>query len=377
MAMKSDYYDILGVKRDASAEELKKAYRKLALKYHPDRNPGDKEAEKKFKELNEAYEVLKDSNKRAAYDRMGHAAFDQTSHGGPQGGFEFNFGADFSDIFEELFTGGRRRGAPTSQRGNDLRYDLQITLEEAFKGVQKEIRISTWAHCNSCQGSGAAKGTTPKTCSMCHGRGSVRAQQGFFSIERTCPTCQGTGHMIEKPCTGCQGSGRSRQDKTLNVSIPAGIEEGTRIRLAGEGEAGLKGGHTGDLYVFVDIRPHPLFQRKGADIYCRVPLPMVTAALGGHIEVPTIDGTKARITIDPGTQTSHQFRLKGKGMSIMRRSGRGDMYVQAMVETPVNLTKRQKELLQEFAAAGKESKTNPESDGFFAKVKEFWEGLTE
>ncbi|HYH22342.1 MAG TPA: molecular chaperone DnaJ, partial [Azospirillum sp.] len=349
--------------------------------HHPDRNPGNAEAEHKFKEINEAYDVLKDEQKRAAYDRFGHQAFENGGRGGAGGGgfggFDFG-GGGFADIFDEMFgefMGGRRGGA-SSGRGQDLRYNLEISLEEAFKGTQATVRVPTSVACDSCNGSGAAAGTQPVTCPTCQGHGKVRAQQGFFTIERTCPACHGQGRIIKDACKSCGGAGRLRKEKTLQVNIPAGVEDGTRIRLAGEGEAGLRGAPPGDLYIFLALAPHPLFQRDGANIHCRVPIPMVTAALGGSVDVPAIDGTRAKITVPPGTQSGHQFRLKGKGMSVLRSPHRGDMYIQAVIETPVNLTKKQQELLREFEKAGKEG-SNPQSEGFFAKVKELWEDLKE
>jgi molecular chaperone DnaJ len=384
---KQDFYEILGVGKSADADELKSAYRKLAMKYHPDRNPDDKSAEQKFKEINEAYDVLKDPEKRAAYDRFGHAAFE--GGGGPGAGagagdFGFNFSGGFADIFDEMFGdfGSRRGGAgggggAAQTRGADIRYNMDITLEEAFRGKQATIRVPTAAACETCSGSGAAKGSKPVTCGTCQGRGRVRAQQGFFTIERTCAACHGQGQVIDNPCTTCRGAGRVNKEKTLSVSIPAGVEDGTRIRLTGEGEAGLRGGPAGDLYIFLTIRAHTYFQRDGANIYMRVPIAMATAALGGVIEVPTVDGSRARVTVPEGTQTGQQFRLKGKGMSIMRATTRGDMYIRAQVETPVKLNKRQKELLKEFADASPASRTSPESEGFFAKVKEAWTDLTE
>ncbi|WP_431861673.1 molecular chaperone DnaJ [Azospirillum sp.] len=382
---KQDYYELLGVAKGAGADEIKKAYRKLAMQYHPDRNPGNAEAEHKFKEINEAYDVLKDEQKRAAYDRFGHQAFENGGRGSPGGGFGgggFDFGGGFADIFDEMFGefmgGGRRQGGGGSGRGQDLRYNLEIGLEEAFKGSQATVRVPTSVACESCSGTGAAAGTQPITCPTCAGHGKVRAQQGFFTIERTCPACHGQGRIIKDACKSCGGAGRQRKEKTLQVNIPAGVEDGTRIRLAGEGEAGLRGAPPGDLYIFLAIAPHPLFQRDGANVHCRVPIPMVTAALGGSVEVPTIDGTKAKITVPAGTQSGHQFRLKGKGMSVLRSPHRGDMFIQAMVETPMNLTKRQQELLREFEkAGGKDGGTNPQSEGFFAKVKELWEDLKE
>jgi molecular chaperone DnaJ len=373
---KQDFYELLGVARGASPDDLKKAYRKLAMQYHPDRNPGDAAAEHKFKELSEAYEILKDDQKRAAYDRFGHAAF-ENGGGRSAGTGDFGFGAGFADIFDEMFgefMGGGRRGA-ASGRGSDLRYNLEISLEEAFKGSNATIRVPTSATCDVCSGSGSEAGSRPVACPTCNGAGKVRAQQGFFTIERGCPSCGGAGRVIENPCRSCGGQGRLRKEKTLSVSIPAGVEDGTRIRLAGEGEAGLRGAPAGDLYIFLSIAQHRFFQRDGANIHCRVPIPMSTAALGGQIEVPTIDGSRARVSVPTGTQTGHQFRLKNKGMSVLRSAARGDMYIQAMVETPVNLTKRQEELLREFEAAGQKDKTSPESEGFFAKVKEFWEDL--
>lgn len=375
---KQDYYELLGVARNASAEELKKAYRKQAMQYHPDRNAGDKEAETRFKEVNEAYDVLRDEQKRAAYDRFGHQAFENGGQrGAGAGGFDFNFGSGFTDIFEEMFgefMGGRRGGA-TGGRGADLRYNLEISLEDAFKGAQVTVRVPTSVVCDGCNGSGAATGTQPVACPTCAGAGKIRAQQGFFTIERSCPSCHGAGRVIKDPCKVCGGAGRMRKEKTLQVGIPAGVEDGTRIRLAGEGEAGLRGAAPGDLYVFLALAPHRFFQRDGANIHCRVPIPMTTAVLGGNIEVPTIDGGRARITIPPGTQSGHQFRLKGKGMSVLRSPARGDMFVQAIVETPVNLTKKQQELLREFEKAGGQETTHPESAGFFAKVREFFEDL--
>ncbi len=372
-----DYYDLLGVERGASAEDLKKAYRKLAMQHHPDRNPGDKAAEQKFKEISHAYDVLKDDQKRAAYDRYGAAAFENGGGGRGGPGFEFNFGAGFADIFEEMFgaMGGGRRAQGGAARGSDLRYNLEISLEEAFAGSEARIRVPTSVSCEDCSGSGAAPGSKPVTCQVCQGRGRIRAQQGFFTVERTCTNCQGAGRVIDNPCRTCSGAGRVRREKTLQVKIPAGVEDGTRIRLAGEGEAGMRGAATGDLYVFLSIRQHEIFQRDGTNIFCRVPIPMTTAALGGQIEVPTVDGTRARITIPNGVQSGHQFRLRGKGMTVMRSSVRGDMYVQAVVETPVNLTAKQRDLLKEFEKAGGSKSTSPESDGFFSRVKELWREL--
>ncbi len=372
---KQDYYETLGVAQGADEGALKRAYRKLAMRYHPDRNPNDTDAEHKFKEINEAYDVLRDGDKRAAYDRFGHAAFE--NGGGGHGAHGFKFGTGFADIFDEMFgefMGGRRGAA---QRGADLRYNMEISLEEAFHGKTAEIRVPTGVGCESCAGSGAAEGSSPVACGFCKGRGRVRAQQGFFTIERTCPTCHGVGRVIERPCTACKGAGRVEKTKTLKCDIPAGVEDGTRIRLTGEGEAGVRGAPPGDLYIFLSVQAHRLFQRDGADVYCRAPIPMTTASLGGDLEVPAIDGSRARITLPAGTQNGRRFRLKGKGMRILRSNARGDMYIEVTVETPVNLTKRQKDLLREFEAAGKGRRTSPESEGFFARVKEFWEELTE
>jgi molecular chaperone DnaJ len=375
---KKDFYELLGVSKSASADDLKKAYRKLAMQYHPDRNPGDKAAEQKFKDISEAYDVLKDDQKRAAYDRFGHAAFEAGSRGGPGAG-DFGFAAGFADIFDEMFGEfvGGRRGQGANARGNDLRYNLEIALDEAFKGKQTTVRVPTMAACESCGGTGAETGSKPVSCPTCYGNGRVRAQQGFFTIERTCPSCHGAGRVIENPCRKCGGQGRLRKEKTLSVSIPAGVEDGTRIRLAGEGEAGLRGGAPGDLYIFLAVKPHRFFQRDGANIHCRVPISMPTAALGGAIEVPTIDGGRAKVNVPAGTQSGHQFRLRSRGMSVLRSSARGDMYVQVVVETPVHLTKRQQELLREFEKAGDSQTTHPESEGFFAKVREFFEDLRE
>ena len=371
-----DYYEVLGVGRDASADEIKKAYRTLAKKCHPDRNPGQKWAEQQFKEVSAAYEVLKDKEKRAAYNRFGHAAFEQ---GGTRpGGFDFSFSTSFADVFDDLFgefMGGRRGGRTTASRGADLRYNMEITLEQAYHGNRAKVRVPTEVVCDDCGGSGAAGGSRASTCTICGGAGKVRAQQGFFTVQRTCPACQGAGRVITDPCKSCRGSGRVHREKSLAVSIPAGVEEGMRIRLAGEGTAGLRGAPPGDLYIFLSIKPHRIFQRDGANIHCRVPIPMTTATLGGAIEVPTIDGARARVNIPAGVQSGRKFRLKNKGMAAMRGSGRGDMYIEAIVETPVNLSKKQKELLREFERTGGE--TSPQSAGFIAKVRELWEDLRE
>jgi len=372
MPSKTDYYELLGVPRNASPEDIKKAYRKLAMVHHPDRNHGNKEAEHKFRQCTEAYEVLRDEQRRAAYDRYGHAAFEQ---GGGFGGFEF--GAGFADIFDEMFGeilgGGRRQQqAQGAQRGADLRYDLDISLDEAFRGTEKPITIVNSVTCDDCKGQGAAAGTSPVECPMCKGIGRVRAQQGFFTIERTCPSCQGAGRIIQNPCRKCTGAGRVRQERTLAVSIPAGVEDGTRIRLAGEGEAGMRGGHAGDLYVILSVADHPLFQRDGANLFCRVPIPMTVATLGGTIEVPVIDGGMTELKIDPGTQSGQRNRMRQKGMSVLRSTSRGDLYVELAVETPVNLSKHQKELLKEFADEAGNNKTSPESEGFMSKVKEMF-----
>ncbi len=374
---KRDYYDILGLSRGASEQDIKSAFRRLAKDCHPDRNAGDKGAETRFKELNEAYEALRDPQKRAAYDQFGHAAFD--GHGGRGAhGFGPDFASSMSDIFDDLFgefMGGRRgRGQRTGrERGADLRYNMEITLPEAFAGKTAQIRVPTSVTCEACTGSGAKSGTQPSTCPTCSGAGKVRASQGFFTIERTCPSCQGRGEIINDPCGSCSGSGRVMRERTLSVNIPAGVEDGTRIRLAGEGEAGLRGGPAGDLYIFLSLKPHEFFQRDGADIFCRVPISMTTAALGGHIDVPTVDGGKTRVKVPEGTETGKQFRLKSKGMPVLRSKVTGDMYIQVDVETPKSLTRRQRELLEEFERESKEE-TSPHSSGFFAKVKEFFEG---
>jgi len=368
---KRDYYEVLGVERTCTEIELKAAFRKLAMKHHPDRNPGDQDCEHRFKEINEAYDVLKDGDRRAAYDRFGHAAFE---HGGMGGGHGFgaDFGSTFADIFEGIFgmSGGRAGRASGRERGSDLRYNMEITLEEAYEGKTAQIRIPTSVTCESCSGSGAKAGTKPKACATCGGVGRVRHAQGFFTLERTCPACQGRGQVIDDPCPGCVGAGRVTRERNLSVNIPAGVEDGTRIRLAGEGEAGLRGGPPGDLYIFLSLIPHEFFQRDGADLHCRVPISMVTAALGGEFEVPAIDGGKSRVKVPAGTQTGRRFRLSSKGMPVLRAKQSGDMYVQVVVETPQNLTKRQRELLAEFETLSSDT-TQPESAGFFSRVKEF------
>jgi len=372
--MSRDYYEILGVKQDAGDDEIKKAYRKLAMKFHPDKNPGDKKAEAKFREATEAYEVLLDSQKRAAYDRYGHAAFQQQQQQG--GGGHPGFGGSFADIIDEMFGGAFGGGHPqANQAGADVRYNLDISLEEAYHGKTAKIKFTTLTACTNCKGSGGEAGSRPTNCSACYGRGKTRYQQGFFTIERTCATCGGAGQTIAKPCRPCNGSGRMRKEKNLEVKIPAGVEEGTRIRVTHEGEAGLRGAPAGDLYVFLNIKPHNLFKRQAADVLCKVPIQMVTAIMGGEIEVPTIDGSQATVKIPAGTQGGQQFRLKGKGMSVLRATGRGDMIIEAKVETPVSLSKRQRELLEEFAQLSKHEKNHPEYQGFFTKVKDFFDGL--
>jgi molecular chaperone DnaJ len=371
---KRDYYEVLGVARGASEADMKAAFRKLAMQHHPDRNPGDKDCEHRFKEINEAYDVLKDEQKRAAYDRFGHSAFEHGMGGGGAHGFGADFGSAFADIFEGIFgMGGTARGrASGRERGADLRFNMEITLEEAFLGKTAQIEIPVSVTCESCSGIGAKAGTKPKTCAHCQGQGRIRhTQGGFFTLERTCPACHGRGQVIDDPCPSCSGSGRVTRERTLSVNIPPGVEDGTRIRLAGEGEAGLRGGPAGDLYIFLSIGAHAFFQRDGADIYCRVPLALTTAALGGEFEVPAIDGSKARVKIPAGTQSGRRFRLSSKGMPVLRAKQSGDMYVQVVVETPQNLTKRQRELLSEFEKLSSKD-THPESAGFFARVKEFF-----
>lgn len=370
-----DFYEILGVTRTCTEGEMKSAFRKAAMECHPDRNPGDAEAELRFKELNEAYQTLSDSQKRAAYDRYGHAAFEHGGFGGGDG-----FAASMADIFDDLFgdvMGGRRGGGGrnSAARGSDLRYNMEITLEEAFTGKTASLTLPTSVGCEACGGSGAKPGAKPRTCSTCAGHGRVRAQQGFFAIERTCPTCHGRGEIIDDPCSPCGGSGRVTRDRTLSVNVPAGVEDGTRIRLSGEGEAGTRGGPPGDLYIFVSTKPHPFFQRDGADLFCRVPISMVQASLGGEVSVHTIGGETAKVKIPEGTQSGKQFKLKYKGMPILRSRDIGDLYIQVTVETPQSLTKRQKELLAEFDSLSS-TKTHPESAGFFAKMKDFFENLS-
>jgi molecular chaperone DnaJ len=375
--MKRCFYEVLGVQRSCSIEDVKAAYRKLAKEHHPDRNPGDSAAEHKFKEATEAYEILKDADKRAAYDRFGHAAFESGMGGrGPAG---FDFAASFTDVFDDLFgefMGGGKRGR-RSNRGGDLRYNMEITLEDAYRGKAAEIRVPTAVACADCEGSGAQTGTKPETCGTCAGHGKVRATQGFFTIERTCPKCRGQGRVVRHPCKACGGVGQIQKERMLSVEIPPGVEEGTRIRLSGEGQAGLNGGPPGDLYIFLSLKQHPIFQRDGDDLYCRVPIGFVTAALGGEIEVPTLSGSGTRIAIPDGTQTSHQFRLRGKGMPGLKSHGHyGDLFVEMRVETPVRLTKKQKELLRAFEAEAPAG-SNPDSESFFAKMKEFLAGAAE
>jgi len=365
------YYKTLEVERTASDGEIKSAFRKQAMQFHPDRNPNDNAAEHRFKEINEAYEVLKDPDKRAAYDRFGHAAFEH-GMGGGAAGFGADFGTTFSDLFEGIFGMSTGRGRSSGrERGADLRYNMEIALQEAFTGKTAQIRIPTSVTCEACSGSGAKAGTKPKTCPMCGGHGRVRHAQGFFTLERTCPNCHGRGQSIDTPCASCSGSGRVTRERMLSVNIPAGVEDGTRIRLAGEGEAGVRGGPSGDLYIFLSIGTHPFFQREGADLHCRVPVSMVTASLGGEFEVPTIDGGKSKVKVPEGTQSGRRFRLAGKGMPVLRGRQSGDMYVQVVVETPQNLTRKQQELLAEFEKLSSGA-TQPEAANFFTKVKDFF-----
>ena len=375
---KADYYDLLGVSKGASEQELKKAYRKKAMELHPDRNKDDPSAEAKFKDVNEAYDVLKDGDKKAAYDRYGHAAFEGGMGGGGQGGGFNPGGSAFSDVFDDLFgdfMGGGRRGGggQRATRGSDLRYNLNITLEEAFTGKQQNVSVNSSVACDTCEGSGAEGGAEPSNCPTCSGMGKVRAQQGFFTVERTCPTCSGRGQIITNPCKACSGSGHQQRERSLGVNIPAGVETGTRIRLTGEGEAGMRGGPTGDLYIFIEVADHEIFEREGPNLFCRVPVSMTTAALGGEIEVPTIDGGKSRVKIPAGSQTTKQMRLKAKGMPALRSNASGDLFLELAVETPVNLSSQQKELLKEFEKLGENN--SPESSNFFGKVKTFWDGM--
>jgi len=380
---KRDFYELLGVSKDASADEIKKAYRKKAKELHPDRNKDDPTLEAQFKEVNEAYDVLKDAEKKAAYDRFGHAAFDGGMGAGPRGGYggQGDFASAFSDVFEDLFgdfMGGRGpQGAGArarATRGSDLRYNMRVTLEEAYTGVQKTISVPGSAPCDACEGTGAEGGAEPVTCPTCAGMGKVRAQNGFFTVERTCPTCSGAGQVVKNPCRSCHGTGRVETERNLSVNVPPGVETGTRIRLAGEGEAGLRGGPPGDLYLFVEVREHAIFKRDGLVLFCRVPISMATAALGGDVEVPTIDGGQEPVKIPAGSQSGRQMRLRGKGMPALRGAGQGDMLIELSVETPVNLTPRQKELLREFEELSAEN--NPEGASFFKKVKTFWDGMT-
>ncbi|MGE0409871.1 MAG: molecular chaperone DnaJ, partial [Amphiplicatus sp.] len=377
--MMQDFYSALGVARDADDAAIKSAFRKCAMQYHPDRNGGDPTAEQKFKEINEAYECLSDPQKRAAYDRFGHAAFQN----GMNGSHGFGAGAGFSaaafaDVFDDIFGDfmGGRRGSRGPGRGADLKYNLEISLREAFSGKKTEITVPGSVACETCDGSGARPGSGPTACGTCRGAGRVRMQQGFFTIERTCPACGGEGRVISDPCTDCGGQGRVRRERMLAVDVPEGIESGTRIRLSGEGEAGPRGGPEGDLYIFVNVEKHDLFERDGADLYCELPVPMTTAALGGEIEAPTIEGGRVKISIPEGVQTGKRFRVKGKGMTRLHQKGRGDLFVEITVETPIGLNARQKELLREFCEAGG-SDACPNSKNFFQRAKTFWDSVTD
>jgi molecular chaperone DnaJ len=377
MAKKRDYYEILGVNKDATEEDIKKAYRKLAMKFHPDRNPDSKDSEEKFKEAKEAYEMLTDADKRRAYDAYGHAGVNPQMGGmGPgEAGFGGGFAEAFGDIFSDIFGGGQGRGRSSVFRGADLRYNLEISLEQAARGTETKIRIPTMETCETCKGSGAKPGTQPKTCETCHGSGNVRLSQGFFSIQQTCPTCHGTGKMVTDPCATCRGAGRLKKHKTLAVKIPAGVDEGDRIRLSGEGEAGVNGGPSGDLYVVIHLRAHGVFQRDGDDLHCEMPISFTQAALGGEIDIPTLDGS-AKIKVPPETQTGQTFRLRGKGIKGVRSSYPGDLLCQVVVETPVRLTDRHKELLKELEELNRKdpNRHNPRAKTFMDKVREFFAG---
>ena len=374
---KRDYYEVLGLSKGASADEIKKGYRSKAKELHPDRNTSDPSAESKFKEANEAYDVLKDPERKAAYDRFGHAAF-EGGMGGGGGQRQGDFSSAFSDVFDDLFgdfMGGGQRGGGRSRasRGSDLRYNLEISLEDAYSGLQKSINVPTSVQCSPCNGSGAAGGSEPSTCPTCSGMGKVRASQGFFTVERTCPSCSGMGQVISNPCSSCGGQGRSNKDRSLSVNVPAGVETGTRIRLSNEGEAGLRGGPAGDLYIFIEVREHKIFQRDGNSLFCRIPVSMSGAALGGDIEVPTMDGGRSRVKIPAGSQSGRQMRLRGKGMPAIKSAQKGDMFIEIAVETAVNLTSKQRELLREFEALSEDN--NPVSKSFFSSVKSFWDTM--
>jgi len=374
---KRDYYEVLGLSKGASADEIKKGYRSKAKELHPDRNTSDPSAESKFKEANEAYDVLKDPERKAAYDRFCHAAF-EGGMGGGGGQRQGDFSSAFSDVFDDLFgdfMGGGQRGGGRSRasRGSDLRYNLEISLEDAYSGLQKSINVPTSVQCSPCNGSGAAGGSEPSTCPTCSGMGKVRASQDFFTVERTCPSCSGMGQVISNPCSSCGGQGRSNKDRSLSVNVPAGVETGTRIRLSNEGEAGLRGGPAGDLYIFIEVREHKIFQRDGNSLFCRIPVSMSGAALGGDIEVPTMDGGRSRVKIPAGSQSGRQMRLRGKGMPAIKSAQKGDMFIEIAVETPVNLTSKQRELLREFEALSEDN--NPESKSFFSSVKSFWDTM--
>ena len=373
---KRDYYEVLGVNKSANKEEIKKAYRKLALKFHPDKNKGDKAAEEKFKEASEAYHVLSDDKRKSNYDQFGHAAF----QGGGQGGFgNFDFSSSFSDIFEDVFGdfgdfgfgGGRSRRGRTNNRGSDLRYDISIELNDAFTGTEKNISYTTYKKCKTCSGSGAKPGSKPTSCNYCNGQGKVRSSQGFFTIQQTCPECSGEGEKISNPCSSCTGVGKTQSNETVAVKIPKGVDDGTRIRLAGKGEAGTKGGSNGDLYLFISVEPHSIFKRSEENLYYELPISIADAALGATVEVPSIDGGKTRIKIPSGTQSGKQLRLKGKGMPILRRNITGDLYIRIITEVPTSLTKKQKELLVEFKTL-EDTKSNPLIKSFFEKAKKFW-----
>ena len=377
---KEDYYETLGVNKSSSDGEIKQAYRKKAMKYHPDRNKDDKQAEKKFKKINEAYYVLKDKEKKSQYDQFGHQAFEHSGAGFK----DSNFGGGFSDIFEEMFGdfdddvgsifgGGRRSGRTnTKEHGTDLRYDMEVSLEEIFSGKKIIIHVPTKIKCETCNGNGYEAGSKPETCPTCKGHGAVRASQGFFTIQQTCPDCRGEGQVIKNPCNSCSGTGRVDKKKSLSVEIPAGVEDGTRIRLSGEGEAGYQGGPSGDLYIFIKEKPHSIFKRDVEDLYCKAPIPMIDATIGGSIEVPTLDGSVVKVKIPSGTQSGSNFRLSNKGLPRFRQRGNGDLYLEAFVETPVNLSSSQKDLLKKFDSEKNKKTTSPQSEGFFNRLKDLW-----